>query len=195
LEEYVGRVVGIKVMRLAERITLISGLLFAVHVETCSAQVPVPWAAGRAPMQGTLPGYSRPTFNSEFPSSPMPSEEERMRKWKLQEKEAERKRLAGFSRTVEFEGLENGNELRVVPKGRRLRAGFVSTTNDAGFTLLDSETQQAIHLPYSEIEAIYVVRSRGENAKRFAEDVGMALLFIVTLPLTILAGISGWDGC
>jgi hypothetical protein len=190
-----GSVVGKKVIRHAERITFIAGLLFAVHVETCSAQVPVPRAAGRAPMQGTLPGYFPPTFNSEFPSSSMPSEEERMRRWKLQEKEAERKRLTGFSRTVEFEGLENDNELRVVPKGRRLRVGFVSTTNDAGFTLLDSETQQEIHLLYSEIEAIYVVRSRGENAKRSAEDLGMALLFIVTLPLTILAGISGWDGC
>jgi hypothetical protein len=190
-----GCVVNKNVMNLSVGIALAVGLLFAPRVETCSAQVPVPWVAGRAPMQRTFPGYSPPTFNSEFPGPSMPSEKERMRKWKLQEEEAERKRLSGFTRIVESEGLEKGHQLRVVPKGRRLQIGFVSTTTDTGFTLLDSETLLEIDIPYSEIEAIYVVRTRGENARRFAEGTGIVLLFIVTLPLTILGGISGWDGC
>jgi hypothetical protein len=83
----------------------------------------------------------------------------------------------------------------VVSKGRRLQAGFVLIATHMGFTLLDSQTLQEIHVPYSDIEAIYVVRTRGENAKRFAEGIGIVLLFIVTLPWTILGGISGWDGC
>lgn len=188
---------GVKenVMKLTAGLAFAVGLLFAPRVETCSAQVPGQWVDGRAPMQGTFPGYSPPTFNSEFPGSSMPSEKERMRKWKLQEEEAERKRLSGFTRIVESEGLEKGHQLRVAPKGRRLHVGFVSTTTDTGFTLLDSKTLREVDIPYSEIEAIYVVRTRGENAKRFAEGIGIVLLFIASLPLTILGGISGWDGC
>lgn len=60
---------------------------------------------------------------------------------------------------------------------------------------MDSETQQEMHFQYSEIEAVYVVRSRGENAKRTAEGICLGVLGIVTLPLTILAGIIRWDGC
>jgi hypothetical protein len=71
----------------------------------------------------------------------------------------------------------------------------VSATTGQGFTIVDSESRQEIGIQYSEIEAIYVVRSRGENAKRTVEGVGFGLLGIVTLPLTILAGIIGWDGC
>jgi hypothetical protein len=78
-----GCVVNKQVMNLGVGIAFALGFLFAPHVETCSAQVPGPWVAGRAPMQGTFPGYSPPTFNSEFPGPSMPSEVERMRRWEL----------------------------------------------------------------------------------------------------------------
>ena len=180
-----------------EGIVFLVGLMLLACVLECSAQVANSRADDRTNMERMMPNHSPAALGFEPPKPPIESEQERLCKWKLKEAEAEaeRERIRRLVRTVELEGLARGHELKVVPKGRRFGAGHVSVTDGQGLTLTDPETQQEIHFQYSEIEAVYVVRSRGENARRTVEGVGFGLLGIVTLPLTIIAGIIGWDGC
>jgi hypothetical protein len=178
-----------------EGIIFVVGLMLLACVMECAAQVANFRAGDRTNMERMMPNHSPAAFGFELPKPPTESEQERLRKWKLREAEAERERIERLVRTVELEGLARGHELKVVPRGRRFRAGHVSATDGQGFTLTDPETQQEIHFQYSEIDAVYVVHSRGGNAKRTVEGIGFGLLGIVTLPLMILAGIIGWDSC
>jgi hypothetical protein len=178
-----------------EGIVFVVGLMLLACVTECSAQVANPRVNDRTQMERMMPNYLPAALGFAPPNPPTESKQERLRKWKLREAEAERERIGRLVRTVELEGLARGHELKVVPKGGRFRVGYVSATSGQGFTIVDSESRQVIGIQYSEIEAIYVVRSRSENAKRTMEGVGFGLLGIVTLPLTILAGIIGWDGC
>jgi Na+-transporting methylmalonyl-CoA/oxaloacetate decarboxylase gamma subunit len=178
-----------------EGIVFVVGLMFLACAMECSAQVANSRADDRTNMERMMPNHSPAALGFEPLSPPIESEQERLRKWELKEAEAERERIRRLVRAVQLEGLARGHELKAVPRGRRFRAGHVSATDGQGFTLTDPETQQEIHFQYSEIEAVYVVRSQGENAKRTVEGVGYGLLGIVTLPLMILAGIIGWDGC
>jgi hypothetical protein len=117
-------------------------------------------------MERLMPNHFPAAPGFEPPNPPIESEQERVRKWKLREAEAERERIW---HTFALEGLARGHELKVVPNGRRFRVGYVSATSGQGFTMVDSGSRQEIDIRYSEIEAIYFVRSRGENAKSTVE--------------------------
>lgn len=160
----------------------------------CLAQEPI-WRANDLTLRGRMPQAYSQTLPRPQPLQVTLSEEERQRILQLQKSEEEQRRLKRLVYIVEVEGIEKKHALKVVSKGQKFQTGRISSTNGEGFTLLDAETQQETYFPYSEIQAVYVLRTPGENARRVGEGIGVGALSIITLPLTILGYIIGWDGC
>jgi hypothetical protein len=160
----------------------------------CWAQQPN-WRPDDPALRGRMPQAYSQFIQRPQPVEPTLSEEERQRVLHLQKVEEQQHRLARLRSTVAYEGKDKNHELKVVAHGRKFEVGHVSSADDEGFTLLDSETNQESRFAYSEIEAVYVVRTPGENTRRTLEATGFGLLFIVSLPLAIFGGIIGWDGC
>lgn len=158
------------------------------------AQEPI-WRANDLTLRGRMPQVYSQTLPRPQPPQVTLSEEERQRILQLQKSEDQQRRVKRLVYIVEVEGIEKKHVLKVVPKGQKFQTGRASSTNGEGFTFLDAETQQEIYFPYSEIQAAYVVRTPGEKARRVGEGIGVGALSIITLPLTILGYIIGWDGC
>lgn len=160
----------------------------------CLAQEPI-WRASDLTPRGRMPQAYSQTIPQPQPPQITLSEEERQRILRLQKSEEQQRRLKRIVCIIEIEGIEKKHVLKVVPKGQKFQTGRASSTNGEGFTFLDAETQQETYFPYSEIQAVYVVRTSGENARRVGEGIGLGALSIITLPLAILGYIIGWDGC
>jgi hypothetical protein len=173
---------------------LVAALLLAGGHGRCWAQQPN-WRPDDPALRGRmLQAYSQFIQRPQL-VEPTLSEKERQRVLHLQKVEEQQHRLARLRSTVAYEGKEKNHELKVVAHGRKFEVGHVSSIDDEGFTLLDSETYQESRFGYSEIEAVYVVRTPGESARRTLEATGSGLLFILAFPFVLLAGITGWDGC
>jgi hypothetical protein len=73
--------------------------------------------------------------------------------------------------------------------------GFIIAATPEQFVMRNLATQQEHAIRYEDVARWRVIRSPGERARNVGQTICLVLLSIPLLPLMLLAGLAGWDGC
>jgi hypothetical protein len=181
-------------------------LLLLPMVPHCvRAQIPYtpsadPTVRGASQRDPFLPFQGRPSPDplalfSQAPKPPNSSTAVSDQQSKATQAEGDRIRMERCKDFVQSAMRQHKQRVSVALQDHKRLEGFIISATPEQFVIENPSNQEEHSIRYEDVAKWRVIGSPGEQARGVWQTIGLVLLSIPLLPLMLLAGLAGWDGC